>query len=59
MVECGIIFVGLENYALDNVRLGMGRPTMQAMVVVVVTSFATTYFRILASSCYLQNMKYF
>jgi hypothetical protein len=59
MVECGIIFLGLENYALDDVRLGMGRPTTRAMVVVVATSFATTCFRILVSSCYLQNMKYF
>jgi hypothetical protein len=58
MVECGIIFVGLENYALDDVGLGMGRPTMWAMVVVLATSFATC-FRILVSSCYLQNMKYF
>jgi len=44
MVECGIIFVGLENYALDDVGLGMGRTTMRAMVVIAATSFATTCF---------------
>jgi len=47
MVECGIIFVGLENYALDDVGLGMGRPTMRTMVAVIATSFATTCFQIL------------
>jgi hypothetical protein len=44
MVERGIIFVGLENYALDDAGLEMGKPTMQAMVVVTTTSSTTTCF---------------
>lgn len=44
MVERGIIFVGFENYALDDAGLEMGGPTMQAMVVVATTSSATTCF---------------